>query len=170
MSTTRRRPAAWLSRMWSCADGWMRNKPHTGASSRRTKKASRGRRSLCRSFKPRYEGFVHVLTTVESTDQHQPVLLHQVLQYKKRCGDLEQTLQEKSSELERCSVGTNGFFIHFLRKNIIFTAQFSSLQYQFLTKMLFFQERSETSNGRHQEDSNSSLEDALIRLEEEQQR
>lgn len=32
-------------------------------------------------------------------------LLLQVLQYKKRCGDLDQALQEKSSELEKNSVG-----------------------------------------------------------------
>lgn len=35
------------------------------------------------------------------TDRYKFFLLLQVLQYKKRCGDLEHTLQEKSSELEK---------------------------------------------------------------------
>lgn len=35
------------------------------------------------------------------TDHDKFFLLLQVLQYKKRCGDLEQMLQEKSSELEK---------------------------------------------------------------------
>lgn len=36
-------------------------------------------------------------------------LLLQVLQYKKKCGDLEQTLQEKSEELEKRSVAVGCF-------------------------------------------------------------
>lgn len=98
----------------------------------------------------------------ESADSYQLFLLLQVLQYKKRCGDLEQKLQEKSSELEKCSVGR-----HFCSKK---THYFYSLWQQFLMKMSLFQERSETSNGRHHEDSSSSLEEALLHLEEEQQR
>lgn len=44
-------------------------------------------------------------------------LLLQVLQYKKRCGDLDQALQEKSSELEKNSVGDLEFTVN-IRKPI----------------------------------------------------
>lgn len=78
------------------------------------------------------------LTAYQEGQQRQAQLVQKlqakVLQYKKRCGDLDQALQEKSSELEKNSG------------------------------------HSETSNGRHQDEASSNLEDALIRLEEEQQR
>ncbi|MED6270511.1 hypothetical protein CHARACLAT_011138, partial [Characodon lateralis] len=80
------------------------------------------------------------LTAYQEGQQRQAQLVQKlqvkVLQYKKKCGDLEQMLQEKSSELEKRSMSSN----------------------------------SETSNGRHQDEASSNLEDALIRLEEEQQR
>lgn len=47
-------PAPWLSRTWICAAGWTRNRPPTSANSPPTRRASRGRRSSCRSFRPRY--------------------------------------------------------------------------------------------------------------------
>ncbi|KAJ4919581.1 hypothetical protein JOQ06_027663, partial [Pogonophryne albipinna] len=78
------------------------------------------------------------LTAYQEGQQRQAQLVQKlqakVLQYKKRCGDLEQMVQERSSELEK------------------------------------HRSHSESSNGRHQDDSSSSLEDALIHLEEEQQR
>ncbi|TNM88881.1 hypothetical protein fugu_005135 [Takifugu bimaculatus] len=80
------------------------------------------------------------LTAYQEGQQRQAQLVQKlqakVLQYKKRCGDLEQILQEKTSELDK----------------------------HLLTGV------SEAANGRHQDEQSSNLEDALIRLEEEQQR
>lgn len=42
---------------------------------------------------------------------HNILLLLQVLQYKKRCGDLEQTLQDKSSELEKHRLSVSDVYI-----------------------------------------------------------
>ncbi|TMS18974.1 Rootletin [Larimichthys crocea] len=73
------------------------------------------------------------LTAYQEGQQRQAQLVQKlqakVLQYKKRCGDLEQTLQERSLELEKHRPSGH----------------------------------SETSNGRHQDESSSNLEDALIR-------
>lgn len=92
-------------------------------------------------------------------------LLLQVLQYKKRCGDLEQMMQEKNSEWEKQRVSVSDS----CRRGgqCIFPPPAFILLLSFA---LLVQESSETSNGRRSDDSSSNLEDALIRLEEEQQR
>lgn len=47
------------------------------------------------------------------------VLLLQVLQYKKRCGDLEQMLQERSSELEKHRLSVSGvYFLNIKEANV----------------------------------------------------
>lgn len=79
-----------------------------------------------------------------------------MLQYKKRCGDLEQSLQEKTSELDK----------HLLSVSETCSAFYSGI----IIPLNLPQGVSDASNGRHQAEQSSNLEDALIRLEEEQQR
>ncbi|KAG7483363.1 hypothetical protein JOB18_046615 [Solea senegalensis] len=91
---------------------------------------------LRRRLEEEQAAYKRKLTAYQEGQQRQAQLVQKlqakVLQYKKKCVDVEQMLQEKSSELEKHRPGT--------------------------------------SNGRHQEETSSNLEDALIRLEEEQQR
>lgn len=52
--------AAWHSRTWIYADGWMRSRRRTSGNSLRTRRVNRGRRSWCRSYRPRCVCFIPV--------------------------------------------------------------------------------------------------------------
>lgn len=77
----------------------MRSRRLTSGNSLLTRRASRGRRSSCRSCRLRCVCFILLCT--RDAVCHSFFMSFQVLQYKKRCGDLEQILQEKTSELEK---------------------------------------------------------------------
>lgn len=79
----------------------MRSRRLTSENSLLTRRASRGRRSSCRSCRLRCVCFMLLWTRDAVCHSFFYPLSFQVLQYKKRCGDLEQILQEKTSELDK---------------------------------------------------------------------
>lgn len=80
----------------------MRSRRPTRENSLRTRKVNRGKRSSCRSCRLRCVCFILLCIPDRVCHSFFFFLLKlQVLQYKKRCGDLEQILQEKTSELDK---------------------------------------------------------------------
>lgn len=80
----------------------MKNKRPISANSPHTRRVSRGRHSWFRSYRRRCVcGTFFLRCSSQNMTDTNTLLRLQVLQYKKRCGDLEHTLQETSSELEK---------------------------------------------------------------------
>lgn len=81
----------------------MRSRRPTSENSLRTRRVNRGRRSSCSGCRLRCARFSLLCIPDRVCDSFHFFfwLKLQVLQYKKRCGDLEQILQEKTSELDK---------------------------------------------------------------------